>query len=136
MNIDYESYVVFVAFITSFFAVFLSAGIVLGVPAIASEFGMNNIFQNWIITLNALVIAIFTLPAGQISGKYGVKKSLIIGVTIYLLSSIGACMSFSTESFLIFRVFQGIGPGSSSPSILLSSGLGSVIKPAPHILTR
>ena len=118
MNIDYESYVVFVAFITSFFAVFLSAGIVLGVPAIASEFGMNNIFQNWIITLNALVIAIFTLPAGQISGKYGVKKSLIIGVTIYLLSSIGACMSFSTESFLIFRVFQGIGIAFSNVSAM------------------
>ena len=118
MNNDYESYVVFVAFITSFFAVFLSAGIVLGVPAIASEFGMNNIFQNWIITLNALVIAIFTLPAGQISGKYGVKKSLIIGVTIYLLSSIGACMSFSTESFLIFRVFQGIGIAFSNVSAM------------------
>ncbi|WP_405290575.1 MFS transporter [Methanobrevibacter sp.] len=118
MNIDSESYVVFVAFITSFFAVFLSAGIVLGVPAIASEFGMNNIFQNWIITLNALVIAIFTLPAGQISGKYGVKKSLIIGVTIYLLSSIGACMSFSTESFLIFRVFQGIGIAFSNVSAM------------------
>ena len=118
MNIDSESYVVFVAFITSFFAVFLSAGIVLGVPAIASAFGMNNIFQNWIITLNALVIAIFTLPAGQISGKYGVKKSLIIGVTIYLLSSIGACMSFSTESFLIFRVFQGIGIAFSNVSAM------------------
>ena len=118
MNIDSESYVVFVAFITSFFAVFLSAGIVLGVPAIASEFGMNNIFQNWLITLNALVIAIFTLPAGQISGKYGVKKSLIIGVTIYLLSSIGACMSFSTESFLIFRVFQGIGIAFSNVSAM------------------
>ena len=86
MKIEFETYVIFVAFITSFFAVFLSAGIVLGVPAIAAEFGMNNIFQNWIITLNALVIAIFTLPAGQISGKYGVKKSLIAGVSIYLLS--------------------------------------------------
>ena len=118
MKFDSETYVVFVAFITSFFAVFLSAGIVLGVPAIASEFGMNNVFQNWIITLNALVIAIFTLPAGQISGKYGVKKALIAGVSIYLISSIGACLSFSTESFLIFRVFQGIGIAFSNVSAM------------------
>ena len=118
MKIEFETYVIFVAFITSFFAVFLSAGIVLGVPAIAAEFGMNNVFQNWIITLNALVIAIFTLPAGQISGKYGVKKSLIAGVSIYLLASIGTCLSFSTESFLIFRVFQGIGIAFSNVSAM------------------
>ncbi|MBQ6345039.1 MAG: MFS transporter [Methanobrevibacter sp.] len=109
MKFDLETYVVFVSFITSFFAVFLSAGIVLGVPSIASEFGMNNIVQNWIITIALLVVAVFTLPAGQISGKFGVKKSLVAGVLIFLLASIGACLSFSTESFLFFRVMQGIG---------------------------
>ena len=109
MKLDLETYVVFVSFITSFFAVFLSAGIVLGVPSIASEFGMNNIVQNWIITIALLVVAVFTLPAGQISGKFGVKKSLIAGVLVFLLASIGACLSFSTESFLFFRVIQGIG---------------------------
>lgn len=118
MKIDSEKYVVFVAFITSFFAVFLSVGIVLGVPAIASEFGMNNVFQNWITTLTALVIAVFTLPAGQLSGKFGVKKSLIIGVSIFLVASIGACLSFSTELFLIFRVFQGIGIAFSNVSAI------------------
>jgi len=109
MKFDLETAVVFVSFITSFFAVFLSAGIVLGVPSIASEFEMNNVVQNWIPTIALLVIAVFTLPAGQISGKYGVKKSLIAGVVIFILASIGACLSFSTESFLFFRVMQGIG---------------------------
>lgn len=118
MKLDSQSYVVFVAFITSFFAVFLSAGIVLGVPAIAAEFGMNNVIQNWITTISALVIAVFTLPAGQISGKYGVKKSLILGVSIFLLASLGACISFSTEMFLIFRVFQGIGIAFSNVSAI------------------
>lgn len=118
MEINEESYVEFVAFITSFFAVFLSVGIVLGVPAIASEFGMNNVYQNWITTLTALVIAVFTLPAGQISGKYGIKKSLIIGVSTFLVASIGACLSFSTESFLIFRVLQGVGIAFSNVSAI------------------
>ncbi len=118
MELNSETYTVFVAFITSFFAVFLSVGIVLGVPSIASEFGMNNVFQNWITTLTALVIAVFTLPAGQISGKYGVKKSLIIGVSIFLVASIGACLSFSTIPFLIFRVFQGIGIAFSNVSAI------------------
>ena len=109
MKFDLETAVVFVSCITSFFAVFLSAGIVLGVPEIASEFGMNNIVQNWIPTIALLVIAVFTLPAGQISGKYGVKKSLIAGIIIFIIASLGASLSFSTETFMIFRVMQGIG---------------------------
>ncbi|MBP5784885.1 MAG: MFS transporter, partial [Methanobrevibacter sp.] len=109
MEFDVEKSVVLVSFLTSFFAVFLAAGIVIGVPSIANEFGMNNVVQNWIITIALLVVAVFTLPAGQISGKFGVKKSLVAGVIVFLIGSIGACLSFSSTSFLFFRVIQGIG---------------------------
>ncbi|MBR2557670.1 MAG: MFS transporter [Methanobrevibacter sp.] len=109
MKIESETYVIFVSFITSFFAVFLSNGIIIGVPAIASEFAMNNVIQNWVPTIFFLVVAVFTVPAGQISGKFGVKKSLLAGVIVYLVASIGACLSFSTGSFLVFRILQGAG---------------------------
>ncbi len=109
MKIEFETYVVFVSFITSFFAVFLSNGIIIGVPAIAQDFAMNNVIQNWVPTILFLVVAVFTVPAGQISGKFGVKKSLLAGVIVFLIGSIGACLAFSTESFLIFRVIQGAG---------------------------
>ncbi|MBR3197521.1 MAG: MFS transporter, partial [Methanobrevibacter sp.] len=75
MKFDLETIVVFVSFITSFFAVFLSNGIIIGVPAIAQDFAMNNVIQNWVPTIFFLVVAVFTVPAGQISGKFGVKKS-------------------------------------------------------------
>lgn len=107
MKITSETYVVFVSFITSFFAVFQSAGIVLGVPSIANEFGMNNVIQNWIPTIALLVVAVFTLPAGQISRKYGVKKSLIIGVLIFIFASVGACLSFTTSPSLISPISRG-----------------------------
>ena len=109
MKFDLETVVIAVSFITSFFAVFLSNGIIIGVPAIAQEFAMNNVIQNWVPTIFFLVVAVFTVPAGQISGKFGVKKSLLGGVLLYLFASIGAVLSFSTESFLIFRMLQGAG---------------------------
>ena len=109
MKIEFETYVIFVSFITSFFAVFLSNGIIIGVPAIAQDFGMTNVIQNWVPTILFLVVAVCTVPAGQISGKFGVKKSLLAGVIVFLIGSIGAALSFSTESFLLFRVFQGAG---------------------------
>lgn len=109
MKIEFETYVIFISFITSFFGVFLSNGIIIGVPAIAQEFAMNNVIQNWIPTIFFLVVAVFTVPAGQISGKFGVKKTLLAGIIVFLLGSIGTCLAFSTESFLIFRVIQGVG---------------------------
>jgi MFS family permease len=109
MEIKFETYIVLISFITSFFAVFLSNGIIIGVPAIAQDFAMNNVIQNWVPTIFFLVVAVFTVPAGQISGKFGVKKTLLAGVILYLLASIGACLSFSTETFLIFRILQGAG---------------------------
>ena len=109
MKIELETYVVLISFITSFFAVFLSNGIIIGVPAIAQEFAMNNVIQNWVPTIFFLVVAVFTVPAGQISGKFGVKKSLLAGISVFLIGSIGACLAFSTESFLVFRIIQGAG---------------------------
>ena len=70
---------------------------------------MNNIIQNWVPTILFLVVAVCTVPAGQISGKFGVKNSLLAGVLVFLIGSIGACLAFSTETFLVFRVLQGAG---------------------------
>lgn len=109
MKFDMEWYVVFVAFLTSFFAVFLSNGVIVAVPTIAADFAMNNVVQNWVPTIIFLVVAVFTVPAGQISGKFGVKKSLLAGVLVYLIGSIGCVLSFSTESFMFFRVVSGAG---------------------------
>lgn len=109
MALNTEKYVIFVSFISSFFGVFLSNGIIIGVPAIAGEFAMNNIVQNWIPTIFFLIVAVFTVPAGQISGKYGVKKSMLSGAIVFLIASAGACFSFSSETFFIFRIMQGIG---------------------------
>ena len=122
MKIEAENYVIFISFLTSFFGVFLSNGIIIGVPAIANDFAMNNVIQNWIPTIFFLVMAVFTVPAGQISGKFGVKKSLLIGVIVFLIGSVGAALSFSTESFMLFRIIQG-----ASVAFVNVSGMAMVV---------
>lgn len=122
MKIEFETYVVFIAALTSFFGVFLSNGIIIGVPAIANDFAMNNVIQNWIPTIFFLAMAVFTVPAGQISGKFGVKKSLLVGVVIFLIGSVGAVLSFSTESFMLFRIIQG-----ASVALVNVSGMAMVV---------
>lgn len=109
MNFKLESIVLFVATLTSFFTVFSSAAVMIAVPSLATEFGMNNIIQNWVTMIFFLVVAVFTVPAGQISGKFGLKKSMVLGSSLYIISSALAIFSTSSEIFLACRVFQGMG---------------------------
>ncbi len=104
-----EKIVLIVATLTSFFTVFLSSAVMVAVPSLASEFGMSNIVQNWVTMLFFLAVAIFTIPAGQLSGKFGLKKSMIFGSAVYIISSIVAIFSINSEMFLICRLVQGIG---------------------------
>ncbi|SEK78890.1 drug resistance transporter, EmrB/QacA subfamily [Methanobrevibacter gottschalkii] len=104
-----EKIVLIVATLTSFFTVFLSSAVMVAVPTLASEFGMSNIVQNWVTMLFFLAVAIFTIPSGQLSGKFGLKKSMIFGSSVYILSSIAAIFSINSEIFLICRLVQGIG---------------------------
>ena len=85
-----EKYVLIVATLTAFFTVFLSSGVGVVIPSIAVDFGMSNIVQNWITTIFFLAVAVFTIPAGQISGKYGLKKSMVCGSALFIISSIFA----------------------------------------------
>ena len=109
MNLKLENTVLIIATISSFFTVFLSSALTIAVPSIASEFSMNNILQNWVTMVFFFVIAIFTVPVGQISGKYGLKKSMVLATSLYLIGAIVAILSVSTEIFFISRIIQGIG---------------------------
>lgn len=104
--------------------VFVINGVIIGVPEIASEFGMNNVVQNWIPTIFVFAVTILTIPAGQFAGKIGFKKSLIIGNVIKLIGFAGIVFAFSTETFLLFRLLQGIGVAFSNVSEIAIIVLG------------
>lgn len=111
MDNKLEKYVLVVATLTMFFTIFLSSAVLMAIPSIANEFHMTNIIQNWATTLYFLAIAVVTIPAGQLSGKYGLKKTMIFGVIVFILGSTIIMFSNSEEMFLVLRVFQGIGSG-------------------------
>ena len=109
MQSDVEKYMVIITFISSFFTVFVLNGVVIGVPTIAQEFGMNNLTQNWILNIYTLIATMLTIPAGQIAGKYGFKRTLAISNSVFLIGLIGSIIAFSTETFLISRIVQSVG---------------------------
>jgi MFS family permease len=56
-----------------------------------------------------LAIAIFSVPFGKLSGKFGLKKSFLLGLATFVCFSVIASMSLSTEMLVIVRFFQGLG---------------------------
>lgn len=109
LELNSQNYVLIVAAIASFLTAFLTNAASMVIPYIAVDLGMNNIVQNWVATIFLLTIAVFSVPLGTLSGKYGLKKSFVLGLLIFLFGSIFCALSFDSVTFLSSRVIQGIG---------------------------
>ena len=103
-----KNLILIICSILSFFTVFAVNAVMVVVPSIASEFHMSNIVQNWVIIIFLLVVAVLSVPAGQISGKYGLKKVTIISVILFIIISIVTVFVDTSEEFLLCRVILGI----------------------------
>ena len=103
-----ENIILLICTVLSFFTVFAFNGVMIVIPSIATEYGMNNIVQNWVTIIFLLIVAIISIPAGQIAGKYGLKKITIISITLFLITSIINIFAISSEMFLICRLILGI----------------------------
>ncbi len=103
-----KNLILLICAILSFFAVFAVNSVMVVIPSIAAEFHMSNIVQNWAVIIFLLVVAVLSVPAGQISGKYGLKKVTIISVILFILISIANVCVTSSEQFLLCRLVLGI----------------------------
>lgn len=80
MKWEIETYAVLVAFLCNFFAIFLSNGIIVGVPSIASEFGMSNFIQNWIPTILFLVMLFLQFQQANYLGNLVLRNLFLLGL--------------------------------------------------------
>lgn len=105
---DKKNLLLLICTVLSFFTVFAVNAVTIVIPSIATEFHMSNIVQNWVTIIFLLVVAVLSVPAGQISGKYGLKKVTIISVVLFIIISIANVLVTSQEQFLACRLILGI----------------------------
>ncbi|WP_407462707.1 MFS transporter [Methanobrevibacter sp.] len=103
-----EKSVILLAAVVSFVTAFI-ANISVALPLIARELAMSNIMQNWVATIFLLAIAALSIPLGKLTGKYGLKKSLLIGIIVTIIGCVLSCFSNTSYLLLFSRVIQGIG---------------------------
>ena len=103
-----KNLILLICTVLSFFTVFAVNAVNIVIPTIAGEFHMSNIVQNWVTIIFLLVVAVLSVPAGQISGKYGLKKITIISIILFIIISVVNVCVTSQEQFLACRFILGI----------------------------
>jgi EmrB/QacA subfamily drug resistance transporter len=93
------------AFVTPFGA----SSIVIALPSIGKEFGMDAILLSWAVTAYLLASTIFLVPFGKIADIFGRKKVFTYGTVTFTIASFALSLSQSSGAFIFLRIVQGLG---------------------------
>lgn len=99
----------------------------LAFPRIGREFqGTSLTMLSWVLTAYAIVYAALLVPAGRFADRAGRKRSFLIGLSVFTVSSL-ACAAAPSVGFLIAgRVVQAAGAG-----LLVPPSLGLLLPEFP-----
>lgn len=87
----------------------------IAIPTITSYFKSSLDDTSWISTIYVLSLSVFMITASKIADQFGRKKLLIIGLSIFGLSSFLCAMANSLLFLIIIRFVQGIGAAIITP---------------------
>jgi EmrB/QacA subfamily drug resistance transporter len=96
-------------------------------PNLAADLGASQSSQQWIVDAYALTLAALLLPAGALGDRFGRRRALIAGITLFGAASALAATAGSPSSLIGFRAVMGIGAALLMPGTL--STITSVFPP-------
>ena len=90
----------------------------VAIPSIVDDIGLTSTEIQWVQEAYTLVFAALLLVFGALADKYGRRKLLVIGVAIFIISSVFAAFSGAGVELIGWRVLQGIGGAIVLPTTL------------------
>lgn len=90
-------------------------------PSIARDLGANFADIEWVVSAYMLAFAALLLPAGSLADRFGRQKTLMWGLGIFILASLGCGAAPSALLLDIARAIKGVGA-----ALLLTSALASI----------
>src|SRR3978361_1317077 len=106
------------------FMINLDANIVaVSLSSIARSLHADFVAIEWVISAYTLTFAALVMPAGALADRFGRKRILIVGLSIFTLASFLCGAAPSALALNSARAFQGIGA-----ALLLSAALALLSK--------
>lgn len=108
-----------VAVCLPYFAIILDAGVLnLAVPTIRADLRASVLLTQWALSGYTLALAALLLSAGAAGDRYGHRRMLCIGVTVFGLASIGCSLAPTAQALVAARFVQGAGAAGLLPATL------------------
>jgi sugar phosphate permease len=84
-------------------------------PEISKEFGFNNITMGYIFSAFFWAYALFQVPGGWLSDRFGARKVLGAIVTYWSAMTAATGAAFGFSSFVVIRFLFGVGEAGAFP---------------------
>lgn len=94
------------------------AGLNVAIPSLQTDLHATATELQWIIDAYALIFAALLLPAGALGDRFGRKRALLLGLTIFALGSAVGGLATSAPQIIVGRVVNGIGAAFVMPATL------------------
>jgi DHA2 family multidrug resistance protein len=91
---------------------------------VAGSLGVSEDESSWVVTTYLVANAIIVTATSYLARKFGRKRFFLICLGLFTVSSVGCGFSWSLDTLLFFRIFQGFAGGGMVPvaqSILADS---------------
>ncbi len=90
----------------------------VAIPDIARSTHATQTQLSWIIDAYSLVFAALLLPAGALGDRFGRRRALLVGLSIFALGSIAAMTASSAHTLIALRAVIGLGAALIMPATL------------------
>jgi EmrB/QacA subfamily drug resistance transporter len=103
----------------------------VAIPDIARSTHATQTQLSWIIDAYSLVFAALLLPAGALGDRFGRRRALLVGLSIFALGSMAAMTASSANSLIALRAVIGLGAALIMPATL--STITGTFPPAQRV---
>ena len=100
----------------------------VALPLLQKALHASTSSLQWIVDVYALVFAGLLLPAGALADRYGRKKALQLGLSVFLSASLLATFATAVWQLIVLRALTGAGAAFIMPGTL--SILANIFPPA------
>ena len=117
--------------LSTFLILFDVTAVVVAMPAIANDVGLDISGLAWVIDAYSLAFAAALLASGALADRFGRRRCMLAGNAVFLVASVACGMALSEQMLLAARVAQGIGA-----AFMATGGTALVAIAFPNVAER